>query len=57
MVKRLSAAAVGALLCLSALFTSATPANATEYFTDPTTSGTGAEPANLCLIFYGLCND
>ena len=56
MIKRLSTAAVGALLCLSALFTSAAPAKASEDFTDPTAPDAGAKPDNLCLIFYGICN-
>ena len=56
MIKRLSTAAVGALLCLSALVTSAAPAKASEDFTDPTAPDAGAKPDNLCLIFYGICN-
>ena len=56
MIKRLLAMAAGTLVCMSVLFTSATPARASEEPVgyDVATSATGAEPSQFCFI-AGVC--
>ena len=53
LIKRLSTAAVGSLLCLSALCTSAAPATASEDFTYPTQPDAVAKPDSLCWLSNG----